>query len=198
VRRAFVVALVLSSLTLFVLPVRAATSVSIANFRFGPRIVTVAQGGSVTWHNVAGGYGMPRTHTSTQNGPLHLWNTGHIVPGATSVSVQLLAAGAYAYHCNIHSYMHGVVRVPILVSPRHGTGMTNFTIRLASATRSGFTFDVQRKIGSGAWKTWKTAVRSRIVTFRHGPGTYRFRSRLHKVANGATSGWSPPARITIG
>ena len=194
-RRVSFAVVAISFIALIGLPASAATSISIVDFRFATPLRTVSQGGTVTWHNAStGGF----QHTATQNRPLGLWNTGILNPGQTSSIVRLLAAGSYPYHCNVHPSMHGIVQVPILVSPRHGMRMTNFTIRLASATRSGFTFDVQRKIGSGAWKTWKTAVRSRIVTFRHGPGTYRFRSRLHKLANGATSGWSPPARITIG
>ena len=193
-RRLSVAIVVISSLALAGLPANAATSISILDFRFGPASRLVAQGGTITWHNGSVG---GNQHTSTQDRPLGLWNTGLLNPGRTSSAVQLLAAGSYAYHCNVHPTMHGVVQVPILVSPARGTRMTNFSIQLASATQTGFTYDVQRKVGSEAWKTWKTGVTSRIVKFRHAPGTIWFRSRLHETANGATSGWSSIQKITI-
>ena len=193
-RRTFAVAFVVSFLSLFVVPARAATSVTVADYRFTPGTVAFPQGGSISWHYGASGY---THHTSTQNGPLRLWNTGFITPGMTSASVSLFAAGSYAYHCNVHPSMHGIVQVPIVVSPTHGTRMTNFTIQLASARQAGFTYDVQRKVGTGAWTTWKAGVTSTIVRFRRGPGTLWFRSRLHRTSGGA-SGWSLPRRITIG
>jgi hypothetical protein len=36
------------------------------------------------------------------------------------------------------------------------------------------------------------------VTFRHAsPGTWRFRSRLHRNGSTVRTGWSPPKMITI-
>jgi len=148
------------------------------------------------WHYDNGG---SSNHTSTQNGPLSLWNTGTLNPGDTSSAVVIKAAGVYPYHCNFHpSTMIGKVRVPILVSPSSGGTGTLFTITLASASQTGFTFDIQRKIGANAWMTWKTGVTSLSVTTKPAsPGTYKFRSRLHKTSNGATSGYSPAGTITV-
>lgn len=191
-RNRLVVGVVLSFVVLTGLPAQASVSVSVADFSFTPAKVKVAQGGSVTWHN-AGAF----THTSTENGPLSLWNTGKIAPGSTSSPVTLRAAGSYPYHCAIHASMKGVVKVPIRVSPASGTPSTTFTITVASATQSGFTYDVQRKVGSGAWMAWKSGLSSRTVSFSGAAGTYRFRSRLHRTSTGATSGWSPAQKITV-
>jgi plastocyanin len=192
-RRSLVASSVLVLIALATLPAQAATTtVSVADFAFTPSAATVAQGGSVNWHNNG-----PSTHTSTQNTPLGMWNTGNIARGTTSASVTLLAAGVYKYHCAIHPTMLGSVKVPIVVSPRTGTTATTFTITLASATQSGFTYEVQRKVGSGSYATYKTGVTTRTLTFKGSAGTYSFRSRLHKTSNGATSNYSPAMTITI-
>jgi plastocyanin len=182
-------------LLLFVLTVSpaSAATVSVGEYFFSPTPLKVAEGGSVSWHNGGG-----VTHTSTQNSPLSLWNTGNIAPGSTSAVITIRAAGSYLYHCAIHpTLMKGVVKVPIQVSPSTGSTSTTFTITLTSATQTGFTYDVQMRVGSGSFTTWKTGVATRTVTFSGAPGTYAFRSRLHKTSNGATSGYSPAKKITI-
>jgi plastocyanin len=192
VRRSIVVAVAASLLWLVALPAHAAVSVTVTEFRFSPATITVPQGEDVAWQN--GGH---QQHTSTQTGALALWSTGHIAVGATSGSFRFLAAGSYAYHCAIHTFMHGTVIVPIVVSPLRGTKKTTFTIRLASAAQAGFTYDVQRRVGAGPWTTWKVGVASITVRFKHRRGAFAFRSRLHRISNGATSGWSLPRAITI-
>jgi plastocyanin len=190
-RRLLVATFVLATVLLAAPPASAAT-VSIGDFFFSPTSVNVAQGGTVSWHN-----GGSATHTSTQNAPLSLWNTGNLASGSTSTAVALRAAGSYPYHCAIHSFMTGTVKVPIKVSPATGTTSTTFTITLTSATQTGFTYDVQMKVGSGSFTLWKSGVTTRTVTFKGARGTYMFRSRLHKTSNGATSGYSPAKTITI-
>ena len=173
-------------------PAHAAVQVSVAEFAFSPATIIVPQGEEVAWHD-----GGTRQHTSTGNGPLSLWDTGRISPGATSSSIDFLAAGTYPYHCSVHPFMHGTVRVPIVVSPRTGTKRTTFTVHLAAGGQTGFTYDVQKRKGSGAWTTWKTGVTATSVRFHGGKGTFSFRSRLHRTANGSTSGWSPAAKIRV-
>lgn len=192
-RRMLVLGLGLSVVVASALPAQALTTVSIVDFAFSPTPVTVAQGEDVAWHN-----GGSFSHTSTQDGALALWSTGTLAAGATSGSVTLRAAGTYAYHCAIHLTMTGRVRVPIQVSPSSGTAATTFTITLASTTQTGFVYDVQRKVGTGSWTIWKTGVTTRQVSFSGAAGTYRFRSRLRRVSNGAASKWSPAKAITIG
>jgi len=192
VRRMIVAASVLFLLPLTAPPASAA-SVSIGDYFFSPTPVKVPQGGSLSWHNGGG-----TTHTSTQNGPLSLWNTGNVASGATSGLVTIQAAGVYAYHCTIHAFMTGTVKVPIKVSPSSGSTSTRFTIALAAASQSGFSFDVQKKFGAHAWKLWKTGVTRLKVSFTPSrTGRFRFRSRLHRSGTTATSGWSPAKTITI-
>jgi plastocyanin len=195
-RRGLIAAAVIASLGLTALPAQAAVQVKIQDFLFTPSRLVVAEGTAITWH-----YGNSGTthHTSTQNAPLSLWNTGSIFPGQTSSPVVLEAGGSYAYHCAVHASMVGIIRVPIRVSPIAGMPSTTFTIRLATAKQTGLAYDVQKRNGAGAWRAWKTGVTVLLVRFRHpsGGGTWWFRSRLHRVSNGARSGWSPARRITI-
>jgi plastocyanin len=192
-RRAFVVVAAALVMGLAALPANAATDVSIQNYLFSPTPVTIAQGGAVQWTNDA----TSTTHTSTGDAPLALWTTGSLASGASG-SFTFQAAGIYPYHCMIHPSMHGKIRVPILISPSSGTTATTFTITLAAASQTGYTFDVQKKHDAGRWKLWKTGVSTLTVTFNpRGTGSFRFRSRLHKTSNGATSGWSPGMMITV-
>ena len=190
--RVFTVILTLGLLATVAQPASAVTTVGIVNYAFSRSTVRVAEGGHIEWHNNGS-----VAHTSTQNGSLSLWNTGNIAPGTSSSSVQLRAAGSYPYHCAIHTSMHGLIKVPIKVSPATGATSTTFTITLASASQTGYTYDVQRRIGIGPWKLWKSGVGTTAVTFKGMAGTYAFRSRLHKASNGATSGWSPARSIIV-
>jgi plastocyanin len=170
-------------------PARAST-VTVADFAFSPGSIKVAQGGSVAWHNNG-----PHTHTSTQNAGL--WATGNIASGTSSSSVGFAAAGSYAYHCSIHPTMKGSVKVPILVAPSSGITSTRFLITVASVAVAGFTYDVQRRVGTGPWKPWKSGLTARTARFRGSRGTDSFRSREVRTSDGARSGWSPAAKITI-
>ena len=167
-----------------------ASTVTVADFAFSPGSLKISQGGSVSWHNNG-----PHTHTSTQNAGL--WDTGNIASGTTSAVVKFAAAGSYAYHCSIHPVMTGSVKVPILVSPHSGTASTRFVITLASAAAAGFTYDVEKRVGTGSWMLWKSGLTATTVRFRGSAGTYSFRSREVRTSDGARSGWSPAAKITI-
>ena len=191
-RRSFIVAVSLASLVLIALPAQAASQVTIQGSAYAPTPITVPQGGSVQWHNAE----TTLTHTATSD--VGLWTTPPLAPTTTSTAIPFKAAGVYAYHCKIHPVMHGKVRVPIVVSPASGGPGTVFTITLATGSTAHWSFDVQKKAGAGPWKIWKTGVTSLSVTFHHAsPGTWRFRSRLHRNGSTLRTGWSPPKVITI-
>ena len=122
---------------------------------------------------------------------------GHVRARTTTAGITFRAAGTYPYHCAIHpTLMHGVVRVPILVAPASGT--TAFTLTLTSGTAAGFTYDVQRRLGTGAWTTFRTGVTTATVTFKAtAPGTYSLRSRLVRTSSHAASKWSPMKKVTV-
>jgi plastocyanin len=188
--------LVVAGLVVAVLAAPAlAAQVSIVGSGFDPAAVRIGQGESVIWTNTDSA-----AHTSTQDGPLAFWNTGRIRPGDFGEVDQgvLVAAGSYPYHCAFHPSMRGVVRVALLVDRTTGTTATTFTFTLASASQPGFRYDVQVKRGSGRWRSFRTALTARTTTFQAAaPDTYAFRSRLHRTADDATSGWSRPKRVVV-
>jgi plastocyanin len=191
-RRSFIVAVSLASLLLIAFPAKAASQVTIQASAYSPTPITVPQGGSVQWHNAK----TTLSHTATSD--IGLWSTPTLAPATTSTAIPFKAAGVYAYHCKIHPVMHGKVRVPIEVSPASGSTSTLFTITLAAGSRAHWSFDVQKKAGAGLWKIWKTGVTSLSVTFSHAsPGTWRFRSCLHRNGSTLRTGWSPSKMITI-
>ena len=180
------------------LPAQAATkSISIVNTTvgFSPDPVSGAEGTTFAWTNNDSG----RTHTSTQDSPLSLWDTGNISPGVTK-NVTIASAGSYPYHCAIHPFMTGTVKVPIKVGPASGTTATTYTITMATTAATGnLVYDVQERVGTGAWTAFKTGVTTKSVTFNaSATGSYSFRSRLRdKTVSGKFSGWSPKKTISV-
>ena len=193
--RCAVIALVLGTAMVVGPPQALAASVSIVDFAFRPRVVTIGQGESVIWTNAG-----DRAHTATQDGPLRFWDTGRIAPGDFGEVDQgiLVAAGTYRYHCSIHPSMTGAVKVPTGVSPSSGTTKTVFTLTLSSNAQDGYVYDVQERKGDGAWQTYRNRIARTTTTFQaSSAGTYAFRSRLHRRSSDATSGWSPAATISV-
>jgi YVTN family beta-propeller protein len=84
-------------------PEASVTAATIAQFAFNPATVTVASGQSVTWTNTD-----PVQHTTTSDSPA--WDSGPLPPGAT-FNMTFTTPGTFAYHCNIHPFMHGTVIV---------------------------------------------------------------------------------------
>lgn len=79
-----------------------AKSVDINHFAFHPPTLTVKRGAKVAFVNSSN-----VTHTATRAGS---FNTGHIKPGTTKV-IRFETKGTFAYHCNIHPFMHGKIVV---------------------------------------------------------------------------------------
>lgn len=80
----------------------AAPRVTIDDFAFHPQTLTVNRGARVVFANRDG-----TAHTVTRRGS---FNTGHIRPGR-SATLHFDRRGTFAYHCTIHSFMHGKVVV---------------------------------------------------------------------------------------
>jgi plastocyanin len=70
---------------------------------FVPGTIDVLVGDTVAWRN-----GDATNHTVTANGDA--FDSGYIAPGGTYTFV-FTKPGVYAYHCTIHKFMRGVVRV---------------------------------------------------------------------------------------
>lgn len=69
-----------------------------------PSSITVAKGVTVTWNNKD-----VTAHTVTSDDGA-AFNSGNLAAGA-SFSYTTNTAGTFAYHCNIHSNMHGTLIV---------------------------------------------------------------------------------------
>ncbi|HEV8489114.1 MAG TPA: cupredoxin domain-containing protein [Candidatus Limnocylindrales bacterium] len=84
-------------------PVANPVAVTIADLTYSPDPVQAKVGGAIEWHNEDG-----VTHTATLD-DLDC-DTDQITSGQTGVLV-FSEAGTYAYHCRIHSSMHGTITI---------------------------------------------------------------------------------------
>jgi plastocyanin len=201
-RAAAIVAPLAVALTLLVegTAIGATKGVTIQSFSFTPTAVKVKLGDSVRWTNLDG-----FDHTSTSDGfadgssytGIGLWTSGHITSGATFTQPFTLA-GTFPYHCSIHTFMQGTVKVPMKVNPASGGVGTQFTITWATAAPTGnLVVDVQRQDPGGTFKSWKKGVTTLSAMFTPtATGVYSFRARLRNSDTGATSKYSPAVSIT--
>ena len=81
-----------------------AQTIDISNFKFAPPTLTVHAGAKVTVKNSD-----TTAHTATADSG-GAFDTGDISPGS-SATITLKSAGSVAYHCSIHSFMHGKIVV---------------------------------------------------------------------------------------
>ena len=82
------------------------TTVSIKDFAFAPKSLTVKVGDTVTWTNED-----DSTHTATSDDSVTpKFDSGDIDTSKTG-TVTFTKAGTYAYHCDFHGNMHGTIVV---------------------------------------------------------------------------------------
>lgn len=155
---------------------------------FSPADVTSAVGGSVHWT------GSTTEHSVRQDA--RVFDSG--TPVAFLDYRRTFSAGTFAYHCTKHGLaMSGRVKVApqVLAKP---AGVP-FTVTWATAaSNTGNRFDVQYRVGSGAWKQWLggTTQRSRVFGAKSSPvrvqrgRTYSFRV-VSKISSTAKSALSP-------
>jgi LPXTG-motif cell wall-anchored protein len=79
------------------------SSVTVKDFEFAPKDITVSVGTTVTWTNQG-----PTAHTATADDGT--FDTGNLVKGASG-SYKFTKAGKYSYHCTPHPYMKATVTV---------------------------------------------------------------------------------------
>jgi plastocyanin len=78
--------------------------VTISNFKFAPSTDSVKQGAAVSVTN-----NDSTAHTATSDDGKS-FDTGDINPGS-SAKVTVAKPGSYPYHCSIHPFMHGTLKV---------------------------------------------------------------------------------------
>ena len=78
-------------------------SISIVDDGYNPGNLTVKAGTTVTWTNTGA-----HQHTATADD--NSWDSDFLNSGAT-FSHTFASAGTFAFHCNVHSSMHGTITV---------------------------------------------------------------------------------------
>jgi plastocyanin len=180
-----------------------AAEIAILDNDFSPPSVRVAVGNSVHWSRAPDSTG---PHNVREDGWL-FEEPSTPTDGPIDVSV-VFSAGTFHYFCETHGSplgadetgMDGFVRVPVSIS-RRPAGLP-FTVRWATdAAETGNAYDVQFRVGSGDWRTWKRDVTNnkgefgrdaKPVRVRDGV-RYTFRARSQDGPN--VSGWSPVASL---
>jgi plastocyanin len=174
----------------------ATKDVEVVDRAFQPKITQASVGDVVHWSTEGGtgeGHNVREAHKLFYSGR----DTDFIDFKAT------FSAGTFEYWCEIHrqSGMKGTVKVPAKLSA--GPAGKAFTVQWASgATNTGSKYDVQYRIGGGAWRTWVTGTAATKKVFGANsapidvePGTkYGIRVRSRKAAD--KSDWSPAAAFT--
>jgi plastocyanin len=172
-------------------PAAAAQEVAIQDNDFVPDEVKVGPGGEVHWARASGANNQ---HNVSQDDGL--FRSGNPTFGAIDFTITV-SGGTYPYRCEIHGLsMAGEVKGKL--KKLDAPGGPRFTIRWATdTTDTGSAFDVQYRVGSGNWKTWKANTTELEDVFGTGGDpvtvqtdkTYRLRARSQEGAD--VSDWSP-------
>ena len=83
------------------LPQGATVSVSMKDFQFDPKPITVKAGDSITWKNDG-----TKKHTATADDGS--FDTAVVAPGTTSQPIKFDKPGTYAFYCQFHGGPGGV------------------------------------------------------------------------------------------
>jgi len=96
----------------------AAQAVSIVNIAYSPTTVTIAAGTPVTWTNneTSATSHSATSDTGAFDSSPSCPSSGCLMPGQ-SFSFTFATAGTYAYHCRVHSSMHGTIVVTAATTP---------------------------------------------------------------------------------
>lgn len=78
-------------------------SIAIVDDNYNPGSLTVKAGTTVTWTNTG-------SHTHTATADDSSWDSSFLNSGAT-FSHTFATTGTFAFHCNVHSSMHGTITV---------------------------------------------------------------------------------------
>lgn len=82
------------------------TAVAIKNFRFTPETITVQSGAMIIWTNMDD---VPHQIVSDN----HAFLSSPTLLKGGSYTVKLTKPGDYPYHCGVHAFMRGVIRVVV-------------------------------------------------------------------------------------
>jgi plastocyanin len=168
------------------------TLVTIGDAAFSPTPVTVKLGGVVQWKPSGS-----LSHNVYEVG-------GIFTSGAATTATyfnRTFSAGTFSYTDQSHPTMTGVVKAKMKTAS--APSGTPFTVTWATAkTNTGARFNVQYKVGTGAWKPWLTNVTSLKGVFGAAgspivpkAGT-KYSFRVQSGTGTVWSGYSPTAAFT--
>ncbi len=110
-------------------PLTSDGSVRIDSFAFTPAEISVPVGATLTWSNVQGG--VPHTSSSVDS----VWDSG-ILSTNDSFSFTFNQVGDFAYQCDIHPSMHGIVHVVSDAETQDGSDTTSDTTALTAVPQA--------------------------------------------------------------
>jgi plastocyanin len=123
--------------------------ISIFNFAYTPSPVTVAHGTLVTWTNNDGfGHSVTSDPTDTtdpfDSSPANCSPTVSTgcIPASGTFSHTFGVVGTFAYHCRVHSFMHGTITVSaaaVTVTATSPTALGQGAAKSVTFTGTGFT-----------------------------------------------------------
>lgn len=143
----------------------------------------------------------PTDESVTDASGMGLFTSGSLFQGS-DYSFRFTAAGTYPYAVaptgTVDPPANGTVKVaPYGYQIAFGTYIT--VKWAAEQAPSGYRYDVQVEAPGGTYVDWMkgTKVASGVFDTDGTQGPYYFRARLRDLANGAHSGWSPPALVFV-
>jgi Tol biopolymer transport system component len=168
---------------------------TIGDTGFSPTTVSVKHGDRMEWDATGAA-----DHSASDFSSIKLFGSG-LMPSGGTYGFVFYCAGIYKVIDSANSLNTQTLKVNMSADPLSGTLTTTFTITWASITApSGIVYDNQiKRPGSNRYVGWLASQTVPSTTFvaDAGVGTYLFESRLHSLTNGGTSGYSPPAKITV-
>jgi virginiamycin B lyase len=133
-------------------------------------------------------------HSVTDSTAMNLFNSGSMAPG-TNFTAAFPTAGTFSYGSTVGAdTMHGTIKV----APSAAKNGTDIDVTVGTSIPAGVSVDIQVEVpGATTFSSAATNVTSTTFTYTptNGPGLYKFQVQTKK--GGASSGWSPTARVTF-
>jgi plastocyanin len=122
-------------------PAAAASGVTISNFAYSPSSLTVPAGTTVTWTNQdAAPHSVTSDTGAFDSSPSNCSPTvatGCIPQSGGTFSFTFATAGTFAYHCRVHSFMHGTIVVTAVTTTTPVTTPTTVPATTPPTTAPG-------------------------------------------------------------
>jgi plastocyanin len=165
-------------------------TVSIPNWTFSPKTITIARGVTIRWRNDDS-----QSH-DVKSKPLAGYfqspgGTGGIDAG-DQWSRTFTSAGKFDYVCRKHELWGQRASVTVKLGVTLLSDPSRFRIAPGSRALSGsWRHEVQAQTPLTGWTTIATTTAATVFLPATEQGDYAFRARVKNTSTGQTSGWSP-------